>query len=63
MNYAYSALMANTCLSNAKNKITQNVSIFVTMATKQWNRQQFYKQNDIFKSNYLLTAQVYMNNA
>ena len=32
------------------------------MATKQWNRQQFYK-NDIFKPNYLLTAQVYMNYA
>ena len=36
---------------------------FVTMATKQWNRQQFYKKNDIVKPNYLLTAQVYMNNA
>ena len=32
------------------------------MATKQWNRQQFYK-NDIFKPNYLLTAHVYMNYA
>ena len=32
------------------------------MATKQWNHQQFYK-NDIFKPNYLLTAQVYMNHA
>ena len=34
----------------------------VTMATKQWNCQEFYK-NDIFKPNYLLTAQVYMNYA
>ena len=35
---------------------------FVTMATKQWNHQQFCK-SDIFKPNYLLTAHVYMNYA
>ena len=28
MNYTYSSLITNTCLSNAKNKITQNVSNF-----------------------------------
>ena len=36
--------------------------IFVTMATEQWNRQHFCK-NDIFKPNFPFTAQVYMNYA
>ena len=36
--------------------------IFVTMATKQWNRKKLIK-NDILKPNYRLTAQVYMNYA
>ena len=44
MNYAYSALITNTLFRNAKNKITQNVSIFVSMATKQWNHLQFCKK-------------------
>ena len=53
VNYAYSALIINTCFSNARNKITQNVSNFFTMATKQWYRQQFDKHR-IFKPKYFL---------
>ena len=44
INYAYSTLMTNTCYSNAKNKITKNVSIFCNHGNQTWSRQQFYQK-------------------
>ena len=63
MNYSYSALMSNTCFSNAKNKITQNVSDFCNHDNQTMEPSAILQKNDIFKPNYLLTAHVYMNYA
>ena len=54
MNYACIALITLVFL-NANNKITENCNIFVTMAPKKWNPQQFDK-NDIYKPKYVLTT-------
>ena len=59
MNYACIALITLVFFLNAKNKITQNYYIFVTMAPKKWNPQQFDK-NDIYKPKYVLTTNKYM---
>ena len=63
MNYAYSDFMTNTCLSNANNKITQNVFIFCNHGNQTMEPSTILQKNDIFKPNYLITAQVYMDYA
>ena len=62
MRHAYSALITNTCFLNAKNKITHNIFNFCNHGNQTMETSAIYK-NDIFKPNYLLTAQVYMNYA
>ena len=59
MNYACIAFITLVFFLNANNKITQNCYIFVTMAPKKWNPQQFDK-NDIYKPKYVLTTNKYM---
>ena len=43
MKNAYNVLLTHILFINDKNKNTQNVSIFATMATKLSNRQRFYQ--------------------
>ena len=54
MNNTYSSLITNTCLSNAKNKITQNVSNFCNHGNQTMEPSAILqKKKDIFKPNYL----------
>ena len=57
-------VMSTSVKQMHKNKCIALNEIYVTMATKLLSSQRFNKKHsklDIFKSNYLLTAKVYIN--